>query len=214
MSTTIRAEDFIYNPPPLPRGEPVWPLARLYPCQGEWTEDQYFALNASFLVELSDGFLEFPPMPTLAHQFIVLFLYKLLDAYVAARGIGSVVVAPVPVHLSPEHVREPDVFFLRHGRPRYRDNYPHAADLAMEVVSGSAEDRKRDLVTKREEYAIARIPEYWIVDPQEQKITVLTLDGDAYREHGIFGRGQVATSVLLQGFSVDVNAVLDAGKDE
>jgi Uma2 family endonuclease len=210
MSTATQLFEFP-NYPPLRRGEPVWPLARLYPAQGYWTEDSYFALNASFLVELSDGFLEFPPPPTIALQLIALSLAKLLDAYVSTQQAGMVLLAPLPVHLWPEHVREPDILFLRPGRPRYRDNYPQGVDLAMEVVSGGAEDRKRDLVTKREEYATAGIPEYWIVDPQEQRIIVLTLDGNTYREHGTFGPGQTATSVLLSGFSVEVSAVLAAG---
>lgn len=197
--------------PPVSPGGPVWPLARLYRPQGDWTEDDYFALNASFFVELCDGCLEFPPMPTIAHQLIVAFLYKLLDAFVASHNAGIVIPAPVPVHLWPERAREPDIVFLRPGRPRFKVNYPQGADLVVEVVSGGSEDRKRDLEVKPREYAEAGIPEYWIVDPQERRITVLTLDGKDYREHGVFGPGQTATSVLLAGFGVDVSNVLEAG---
>lgn len=82
----------------------------------------------------------------------------------------------------------------------------------MEIVSDGAENRKRDLETKRQEYAKARIAEYWIVDPQEQRVTVLTLDGQTYREHGVFSPGQQATSVLLPGFVVAVAAVFAAGQ--
>jgi Uma2 family endonuclease len=196
--------------PAIPQGEPIWPLARLYPYQGEWTEDDYFGLDAKFLVELCDGFLEFPPMPTIAHQLIVFYLAKLLDAFVTSRKLGLVIFAPVPVHLGPEKVREPDIFFLRPGHPRYRKEYAEGADLVVEVVSGGSEDRKRDLEVKPKAYAEAGIPEYWIVDPQEQRITVLTLDGKTYREHGVFVPGQTATSLLLAGFSVDVSRVFDA----
>ena len=83
----------------------------------------------------------------------------------------------------------------------------------MEVVSEGAENRKRDLETKRQEYAEAGISEYWIVDPQEQRITVLTLDGQTYRVHGEFVPGMQATSVLLPGFSVDVESVFAVAKD-
>jgi hypothetical protein len=41
-------------------------------------------------------------------------------------------------------------------------------------------------------------------------ISVLTLAGEAYTEHGVFGRGEQATSKLLDGFRVSVDAVLDA----
>lgn len=193
------------------RGEPVWSLARLYPHQGDWTEDQYLGLNASFLVEFADGCLEFPPMPTIAHQLIVLFVFKLLDGFVSASQAGIVLVAPLPVRLWRDKAREPDVVYLRHDRPRYRGKYPEGADLVVEVVSEGEEDRERDLVTKRREYATAGIPEYWIVDPRDQRILVLVLDGDVYREHGDFRRGQTAGSALLAGFTLDVNSALDAG---
>jgi Uma2 family endonuclease len=72
-------------------------------------------------------------------------------------------------------------------------------------VSGNKEDRRRDLVTKRKEYARAGIPEYWIVDPREERVLVLRLEGKCYKIHGDFSKGQAASSVLLPGFSVDVN---------
>ena len=93
----------------------------------------------------------------------------------------------------------------------YRGNrYWDGADLVVEIVSGSADDRERDLVIKRGEYAQASIPEYWIVDPDEGLITVLRLDGDRYVEHGIFKRGETATSALLPELTVNVDVVLDA----
>jgi Uma2 family endonuclease len=49
---------------------------------------------------------------------------------------------------------------------RVTDEYWEGADLVMEVVSSHDEDRRRDLVVKREEYARAGIAEYWIVDPE------------------------------------------------
>jgi Uma2 family endonuclease len=55
-----------------------------------------------------------------------------------------------------------------------------------------------------------RVPEYWIVNPQAETITVLQLRGDGYEEVGIYRRGDSAPSVLLAGFSVDVAAVFDA----
>ena len=77
----------------------------------------------------------------------------------------------------------------------------------LEVVS--PDKAERDLVDKRREYAEAGIPEYWIVNPADETITVLKLDGDAYAEHGTFRRGESATSALLAGFAVRVDAVFD-----
>jgi Uma2 family endonuclease len=187
------------------RGEPAWELAMLFPDQGEWTEEEYLALDTNRLIELSDGCLEFLPMPTIFHQLIAKFLFGVLNSFVVAHTSGEVLFAPLPVYLWKSKFREPDLVFLKPERLAnlYRGQ-PRSADLVMEVVSEGAEDRERDLVIKREEYAQAGIAEYWIVDPQEQQITVLTLEGNAYRVHGQFGLADRATSVLLPGFSVAV----------
>jgi Uma2 family endonuclease len=197
----------------LQRGEPTWQVALLYPAQGEWTESEYLALDTNRLIELSDGCLEFLPMPTPLHQLIVDYLHELLKAYVSAHAAGLVLFAPLPVRLWPGKFREPDIVYLRRGRITTLRSQPQGADLAMEVVSEGDENRERDLEIKRQEYAQAAIPEYWIVDPQEQRITVLTLDGQSYRVHGEFVPGMQATSVLLPGFAVDVEAVFAVGRD-
>lgn len=147
-------------------------------------------------------------MPTLAHQDILQFLFELLKAWVVRHQLGKVYVAPVPVRLGAREYREPDLFFVTTARvKKAQGKYPDGADLVMEVVSGSRDDRKRDLVEKRYDYAQAGIPEYWIVDPDEGLIIVLRLEGEAYVEQGRFGAGQTATSHLLTGFAVPVDEV-------
>ena len=92
--------------------------------------------------------------------------------------------------------------------PRRQDRYWLGADLVVEVVS--PDDPDRDLVAKRADYAAAGVAEYWIADPRHDTITVLTLEGDAYVEHGTFARGEAATSPSLKGFAAGVAAVFDA----
>jgi Uma2 family endonuclease len=189
-------------------------MAYLYPPQGEWTESEYLALQTNHLIEFSDGFLEFQPMPLPFHQLIVRMLFRLLDAFVTAQGLGEAFFAPLRVRLWTGKYREPDIVLVRRERIRELREPTDGADLVMEVVSGEPEDRKRDLETKRQEYSQAGIAEYWIVDPQERRITVLTLDGQTYRVHGEFGPGTQASSLLLPGFSVSVEAVFEPGVDQ
>lgn len=192
-------------------GEPAWDVALLFPNQGAWSVEEYLALDTNHLVEFSHGFIEILPMPTEPHQLITLFLYRALLAFVTARNLGLVLTAPLRVQLWPGKYREPDVvFMLAEHADRRGIQYWEGADLVMEVVSDDG--RYRDFVTKRREYAQAGIPEYWIVDPQEEQITVLTLAGDRYTVHGEFERGAKATSVLLEGFAVAVDDVLNAAE--
>ncbi len=191
----------------------MWELARLFPAQGSWSEEAYLALDTGRLIEYSEGFLEFPPMPTMAHQDMLIFLFELLKAYVLKHQLGKVYVAPVPVRLRAGRYREPDVFFVSTQRVHEAEGkYPSGADLVMEIVSGSPSDRERDLVQKRHDYAQAGIPEYWIVDPDEGAITVLWLEGEAYVEHGRFAGDETATSRLLPGFAVAVAGVWAAAQ--
>jgi Uma2 family endonuclease len=190
-------------------GEPTWEIATLFPAQGAWSECEYFALETNHLVEFSNGFLEFPPMPTTSHQLIVVHLFNLLLTFSTTRDLGTVLVAALPVRLWRRKIREPDVVFMHKDHAdRIHEQYWDRADVVMEVVSGTAKDRRRDLVVKRKEYARAGIPEYWIVDPREEQITVLRLSGKRYLVHGKFGKGMKATSRLLPGFEVGVIAAL------
>lgn len=184
-------------------------LASLLPRQGAWSEEQYLFLtdNARQFVEFTDGFLEFLPMPTDHHQAILQFLFLAFHAFVEPRG-GKVHFPVLRVRVRSDKFREPDLVLLLSTTDQRRQNrFWTGADLALEVVS---EDKpERDLVDKRADYAEGRIPEYWIVNPLTETITVFRLDGDAYVEAGVYRRGQSATSVLLQGFAVDVNKVFD-----
>lgn len=75
-------------------------------------------------------------------------------------------------------------------------------------------DLAHDLVVKRAEYAEAGIPEYWIVDPRERKITGLSLRGSQYEVATESAPSQKAAFVLLPGFEVDVAAVFQAAAEK
>ena len=96
-------------------------------------------------------------MPTMLHQDIVKFLFMLLESFVKAQCLGRVYFAPLPVKLSSVNYREPDIAFLESHRIKETE-ITEGADLAMEVVSPDAKSRNRDLETKRQEYARAKIP--------------------------------------------------------
>jgi Uma2 family endonuclease len=182
----------------------------LLPRQGQWSEEAYLWLtdHANRLIEFTDGYVEVLPMPTDDHQTIVATLYRMFVPYIQAIG-GKVLFAPLRLRIRERRFREPDILLVRDaGDPRRQNRFWLGADLVIEIVS--PDKPERDLVEKRDDYAEAQIPEYWIVDPRAETITVLRLAGDAYVEHGVFGRDAQATSVLLEGFGVPVGAVFDA----
>ncbi len=97
--------------------------------------------------------------------------------------------------------RNPDLAVALRHAPRDRRGRRLPA-LAAEVVSRGSVDR--DYVIKREEYLAYGLLEYWIVDPIERKVTVLTRDGDVWAEQVVRGE-QVIPSLVLPGFLTTVD---------
>jgi Uma2 family endonuclease len=196
---------------PGPTGEPAWEVARLFPDQGAWSEADYLELsNGNRLVEYTDGVVDVLPIPTTTHQLIVLLILNLIHKALGEGELGLVLTAPLRVRVSKTKYREPDiVVMLREHYERVGEPYWEGADLVVEVVS--EEGRQRDVEVKRADYAEAGIPEFWIVDPGQQRITVLTLDRSTgvYNEASVAERGQRADSRLLPGLVVDAAAVFD-----
>jgi Uma2 family endonuclease len=54
--------------------------------------------------------------------------------------------------------------------------------LVVELVSPGKENRDRDYRYKRSEYAARGVAEYWIVDPEEERVVLLTLVDGLYEE--------------------------------
>ena len=173
----------------------------LLPLQGLWTEEQYLRLTdqTNRFIEFTEGSVEVLPMPTRKQQAISRFLFLSFLTYVQRLG-GTVFYAPIRVRVAPGRFREPDLVLLRDvNDPRNQNAFWLGADLVVEIASPDYVER--DTVIKRADYAEASIPEYWIVNPEEATIAVLKLDDGAYVDHGVFGRGETATSALLPGFS-------------
>ena len=185
-------------------------LCELLPRQGDWSDEGYLWLtdHGNRRVEFTDGRIEELPMPTDVHQSVLLFLHALLRAWLRPRG-GVVMVSGMRMRVREGKFREPDILLLRdRSDPRRQNRYWQGADLVVEVVS--PDDPDRDLVEKRADYAEAGIAEYWIADPRDETLTVLALHGEAYVEHGRYGRGETAASVLLEGFAAEAATVFDA----
>jgi Uma2 family endonuclease len=195
--------------PKLAAAEPVWEIARLFPPQGYWSLDHYLTLDAgtNHLIEFSDGVVEILPMPSIQHQRIVRALFHWLYMFVQQHSLGEVFFAPTKVELWENKIREPNVFFVSNANlPHHTDQWFQQIDLAIEVIS--PDDPNRDLETKWREYAQAGISEYWIVDPRNDTVTVLTLSGGRYVKHGVFGKGDCVSSVLLPSFSLELTEQL------
>ncbi len=82
--------------------------------------------------------------------------------------------------------------------------------LIAEVISPGARNRQRDTIDKRLQYAEIQVPEYWLIDPESQTITVLQLNHDPYVEFGVFRGDEAIQSVTFGPLPFIANQVLQA----
>lgn len=188
----------------------VTEIARLFPKQGHWREEDYFALpETTQIVELKDGVVIVSPALDDDHQDTVVQLLTLLNVYVLANQLGTVRVAPYDVRLAPGLIRQPDVLFIRHEhRSRIQEGILNGApDWVAEVVSPGS--RQTDEVEKLAEYRQAGVPEYWLLDPRQRTIRVYVLREGAsdYTLAATYTSGQTARSETIAGFEVTVDSI-------
>jgi Uma2 family endonuclease len=81
--------------------------------------------------------------------------------------------------------------------------------LVVEVVSPGKVNQDRDYRYKRSEYAARGIPEYWIVDPQADKVSVLILVEGLYEET-IFEGSTVIISPTFPKLQLTTEQILKA----
>lgn len=152
--------------------------------------------------ELINGELIVSASPYLRHQRILGRLYLAFGNHVAAHGGGVVYLAPADVILSEINVVEPDLVFLSDTQLdlQTKANIRGVPALLIEVLS----DPRMDRVRKRDLYASFGVPEYWIVDPQSDRVEVYRHDGNGYGKPEILEPGDVLTYEKLPGMQVNL----------
>jgi Uma2 family endonuclease len=131
-----------------------------------------------------------------SHVFASTRLCFLLGKHVDQRNVGEVFHGPVDVRLTPYDVVVPDIIFLKKDRlhvfgDRLVDGRP---DLIVEVLSETT--RAQDQKDKLQLYARTGIEEYWIVDPDEQVMTVYALSARGTFDHVPAREGRIRSRVL------------------
>jgi Uma2 family endonuclease len=153
------------------------------------------------LYELENGELISMPAESDINQRIASFLF----AFFLSSGIPSYrlrIGMEIAVSGAKVSVRVPDLVLLSEelaiemkGATRslvLMDMSPPL--LVVEVVSPNQE--KRDYRYKRSEYAARGIAEYWIVDPLQQRVTVLAWVEGWYEEEVYVGDRQIESAIF------------------
>jgi Uma2 family endonuclease len=137
-----------------------------------WTIEELHSLpDDGNKYELIHGELFLTPPPADDHETILVRLTRLLDRYVEANGLGHVF-HPRSVFRFEGSEVEPDLM-VRQEAQGIGNAWEKAPRPILIVEVNSPSTRRRDRAQKKDFYVEARIPEYWIVDPQSKAITVV-----------------------------------------
>ncbi|MBA3460664.1 MAG: Uma2 family endonuclease [Deltaproteobacteria bacterium] len=151
--------------------------------------------------EILHGELVVSPAPTFDHQEVLKRLFQAMAAQIEKRRLGTVHFTPIDVVLSKTRVVQPDLLVIGANQRNIitKRGLVGAPALVAEVVSRA--NASHDRVRKRRFYALAGVPEYWLVDPDSQEVEVLSLDGSLYRSAGWYASGDAIES---PGFDIKI----------
>jgi Uma2 family endonuclease len=151
------------------------------------------------LAEWVDGRIEMSSPANYRHQQIVGFLNEIVDMFAKINDLGIVVFSPFQMKLGGRRGsgREPDLMFLAKANIARLENglIRGPADLAIEVTSSESEWCDRH--DKFQEYAAGSVPEYWIIDPDQQQAEFYRLNAQRqYQSQPLDAQGRYFSAVV------------------
>ncbi len=179
-----------------------------------FTFDDYLNYNdgTDNRYELIDGILVLMNPPKLEHFLIVDFLYITLKAEIERLALPWLILREVGVRTGFSKSRLTDLCVVTKDQAKellgQSAVFQTPPRLIVEVVS--PDSITRDYRYKRSEYAALEVPEYWVVDPLEAKVTILQWD-EGFYEASVFTGHQVVSSPTFPDLSLTVEQILAAG---
>lgn len=151
--------------------------------QGEYTVDDYLNLTDDKRYELIDGVLYDMSPPTKRHQMLVGYLYhQLMICRDQHQGSCMPYVSPLDVQLDRDNktMVQPDVIVNCDPEKELGPRLFGAPDFLAEVLSPSTS--LKDRYTKLAKYKAAGVREFWIIDPDTEKVIVYLFHDDGHDE--------------------------------
>ena len=143
----------------------------LHSAEANWDRDRWDELpDDGNRYEIIDGVLYMSTAPSPLHQWISRQTQRLLYSQLDDKGLGITFDAPIGLFMPGCDPVQPDLLVLR---PEEQDlilerRIETIPLLLVEILPPS--NPQHDLVLKRQAYARAGVPEYWIIRPQERDL--------------------------------------------
>ena len=149
------------------------------PQEKNYTTEDIYNLPEGTRAELIDGKIYYMDPPTRKHQQLLLSLSRLIADYIDKKGgTCEVDIAPFAVFLneSDKNYVEPDISVICDRNKLNDKGCVGAPDWIIEIVSPGS--RKMDYFTKLFKYRTANVREYWLIDPDKDRILVYNFESE------------------------------------
>lgn len=181
-------------------------LAYTYADYLKWTFQERVELIKGKIFEMS--------APSRVHQKISGIIYLAIGNYLKGKKC-DVYAAPFDVRLPRKSkddkdiitVVQPDLCVICDKSILDAKGCLGAPDIVVEILSPS--NNVTELKNKYEIYQEAAIKEYWVVSPQDKTFLIYTLQNGAYQPSRLMVAGDIVTSSVLEGFSLDLKEMFD-----
>jgi Uma2 family endonuclease len=172
------------------------------------TLEEWAAMPEDDEGELVDGVLVEEEMPDLTHETVVAWLISTLRNWLIPRH-GFVFGSEAKFGVAPRRGRKADLTVYLPGCPPLprRGLVRVPPDIAIEVVSPTARDRRRDRSEKADDYAAFGVRWYWLVDPERRTFDILALGDRAYQAVLAAAGGVVECVPGCEGLALDLDAL-------
>jgi Uma2 family endonuclease len=168
-----------------------------------WTFGQFCErIPEGLKADLIDGVIHVASPDNLKHYEIDFWLAEIIARFLRKRKIkGRVFGWRIAFRLDDENGPEPDLAYVGPERTHLirATHVKGPPDWALEIVSPSSVER--DYTQKHDQYERFGVPEYWIIDPVEERMTCYRLGKNGkYKE--IRSREGKIHSQVIPGFWV------------
>lgn len=166
-----------------------------------YTTNDIYNLPEGMRAELIDGQMYMMSPPSRRHQEISFSLSRKIADYIDSKqGICKVYLGPFAVFLNTDDQNyvEPDISVICDLNKLNEKGCNGAPDWIIEVVSPGS--KRMDYFTKLFKYRSAEVREYWIIDPDKNRILIYNFETGNILEHSF---SDVVKVGIFPDFEID-----------
>ena len=145
--------------------------------------------------------------PPTKHQSVAGNLLILLCNFLENNKLGELLIGPIDIIFSNINIVQPDLIFISKENNKILTdlNIQGAPDLIIEILSYTTIENDR--IFKKQIYENFGVKEYWIVDPENDKIEIWELKNKKFQLTIKADKNQVVETQLLKGLQIDLSKI-------